>query len=128
MSSLGKPRQPKETQENKDGTLRYEHETNTWQCTRCDKNYSIQNARSARSHSAARKSGKRNEKSRRKKPYSNTSIRIRTRWESKHSEAMDQNTETARTRRTQKKKTAQVEIKTERMKEKKEKETQSKQT
>ena len=53
MSSRGKPRQPRTTQENKDGTLRYEHETNTWQCARCGKNYSGQNARSAQSHAAA---------------------------------------------------------------------------
>ena len=53
MSSLWKPRQPRTTQENKDGALRYGHETNTWQCARCAKNYSGQNARSARIHAAA---------------------------------------------------------------------------
>ena len=52
MSSLGKPRQPRTTQENKDGTLRYGHETNTWQCESCGENYSGQNARRARSHAA----------------------------------------------------------------------------
>ena len=50
MHSHGKPRQPKETQQNKAGTLRYEQTTETWHCTKCDKKYSKQNARSAKSH------------------------------------------------------------------------------
>ena len=53
MSSRGKPRQPRTTHENKDGTLRYERETNTWKCTRCGKNYSGRNARSAQIHAEA---------------------------------------------------------------------------
>ena len=50
-------------------------------------------------------------KSRRQTSYSTTFTRIRTKWESKHSEAMDQNTETEKARRTQKEETAQAEIK-----------------
>ena len=50
MNAHGKPRQPKETLENKAGTLRYEHETETWHCTKRDKKYPKQNARSAKSH------------------------------------------------------------------------------
>ena len=49
-TSLGEPRQPKATQENKTGTLRYEQETETWHCAKCDKSYTSQNARSARTH------------------------------------------------------------------------------
>ena len=50
MDSHGKPRQPKQTQENKAGTLRYEQEKETWRCVKRDKKYSKQNARSAKSH------------------------------------------------------------------------------
>ena len=38
MMTSGKPRQPRKTQENKTGTLRYEHETETWHCAKCSKN------------------------------------------------------------------------------------------
>merc|ERR1712112_755639 len=50
MDSHGRPRQPRQTQENKAGTLRYEYETETWHCEKCGKQYSEQNARSAKSH------------------------------------------------------------------------------
>ena len=50
MNSHGKPRQPKETQGGKAGTLRYEQATETWHCAKCDKKYPKQNARSAKSH------------------------------------------------------------------------------
>ena len=50
MNSHGRPRQPRKTQENKAGTLRYEQETETWHCAKCAKQYSKQNARSAKSH------------------------------------------------------------------------------
>ena len=53
MHSHVEPRQPKETQQNKTGTLRYEKETETWHWTKCDKNYPKQNARSAKSHAIA---------------------------------------------------------------------------
>ena len=49
MDSHGKPRQPKETQENKACALRYEHETETWHCAKRDKKYPKQNAGSAKS-------------------------------------------------------------------------------
>ena len=52
MTSLGKPRQPRTTQENKTGTLRYEQETETRHCAKCGKIYSRHNARSARNHEA----------------------------------------------------------------------------
>ena len=38
MAKPGQPRQPR-TQENKKGTLRYEEETETWNCTRCAKSF-----------------------------------------------------------------------------------------
>ena len=66
-------------------------------------------------------------KSRRQTSYSFTFARIRTKWESKHSEAMAQNTETEKVRITQKKKTAQAEIKAVRMKAKKGEETHNRQ-
>ena len=53
MTTSGKPRQPRKTQENKAGTLRYEHETETWHCAKCSKVYSKHNAVSAKSHVAA---------------------------------------------------------------------------
>ena len=42
------PRQPKQTQENKAGTLRFEQETETWHCKKCAKQYSERNARSTK--------------------------------------------------------------------------------
>ena len=53
MDSQGKPRQPRQTRDNKAGTLRYEQETETWHCKKCDKQYSKQNARSAKNHANA---------------------------------------------------------------------------
>ena len=53
MTTSGKPRQPRKTQENKAGTLRYEHETETWHCTKCPKIYSKHNAASAKIHVTA---------------------------------------------------------------------------
>ena len=84
MASLGKPRQPKTTQENKTGTLRYEHETETWHCAKCDKSYTNQNARSARAQAAEHtKTEKSNEKNRKNILQYNTQqnqdgIRLRT--------------------------------------------------
>ena len=52
MTSLGGQRQPKTTQGNKKGTLRYEQETETWHCAKCDKSYTNHNAKSARRHAA----------------------------------------------------------------------------
>ena len=40
----GRPRQPKESGGNDKGTLRYEAETMTWQCTQCDKKYAEKGA------------------------------------------------------------------------------------
>ena len=53
MAAKGKPTQPRKTQDNKAGTLRYEQETETWHCTKCPKTYSKHNAVRAKSHAAA---------------------------------------------------------------------------
>ena len=69
MTSIGKPRQPKTTRENKKGTLRYEQETETWHCTKCDKSYTNHDATSARSHAAEHtKADKRKQSQTEKKP------------------------------------------------------------
>ena len=82
MTTSGKPRQPRKTQENKTGTLRYEHETETWHCAKCPKVYSKHNAVSAKSHVAAHtKADKRKEKLRKRKRDEKKQRRIRTKAE-----------------------------------------------
>merc|ERR1712226_372593 len=65
MTTKGKPRQPRKTQENKAKTLRYEQETETWPCTKCPRTYSKRNAISAKVHASAHtKEEKKNEAAR----------------------------------------------------------------
>ena len=68
MGSIGKPRQPKTTQARKKGTLRYKQETETWRFTKCDKRYTIQNARSARIHASEHTKAEKKQKEQRGKP------------------------------------------------------------
>ena len=92
MTSLGTPRQPKTTQENRTGTLRYEQETETWQCTKCDKNYTNQNARSARCHAAEHAKAEKNHQEEMGKTYYITSPdETKMKSEYEHCEAMGKN-------------------------------------
>ena len=44
------PRQPKESRENSKGALRYEEETETWNCAECEQIFTTKEARRAASH------------------------------------------------------------------------------
>ena len=53
MAKPGHPRQTKKTQENERRAIRYEEETATWNCTKCEKRFTQINARSAIRHAIA---------------------------------------------------------------------------
>ena len=80
----GRPRQPKESGGNSKGTLRYEAETRTWKCAKCDKKYAEKDARGAASHVATRtrtnqKIGKQEQQITRPNAYQNSDeTRLRT--------------------------------------------------
>ena len=69
MAKPGRPRQPKRTQENKKGTLRYEVETETWNCTKCEKSCTKIDARRATMHVAAHTMEKRNSRNNARNNY-----------------------------------------------------------
>ena len=60
----GRLRQSKESGGNAKGALRYEAETETWQCAQCEKKYAATDARGAAAHVAAHE--KANQKKRRR--------------------------------------------------------------
>ena len=58
--TCGRQRQPKESGENAYGTLRYEKETQTWQCAQCERKFAATDARGSTAHvaSGTRKMGR----------------------------------------------------------------------
>ena len=52
MIKPGQLRHPKEPRGDNEGTLRYEAETKTWNCTRCEQSIAEDEARRATTHAA----------------------------------------------------------------------------
>ena len=89
----GKQRQPKESRENAKGTLRYEQETQTWQCTQCGEKYAASDARGVTTHVAAHTRARAKQKRRQEQQiiqdhaYQNADeVRIRTLLQYGHGE------------------------------------------
>ena len=62
MAKPGQPRQPKKHRSAKKGTLRYEEETATWNCTKCEKSFAHINERSAIRHAEEHTKAERKQK------------------------------------------------------------------
>ena len=71
MAKPGQPRQPKK-QENRKGTLRYGEETETWNCTKCEKSFTKIDARRATMHVASHTKAERNSTNNARNNYSDT--------------------------------------------------------
>ena len=52
MRQPGQPRQPKESRESREGALRYEEETETWPCAKCEQSFTTKEERRAAAHAA----------------------------------------------------------------------------
>ena len=60
---------------------KYEHETETWHCAKCDKSYTSQNARSARAHAEEHTKQKKKREEQGKTSYSNTIRKTRMEYD-----------------------------------------------
>ena len=68
----GHPRQPRESAENRNGILRYEADTETWRCAKCEKSFAAIDARGEEAHAETHATSERNiDRNKNNRRYSN---------------------------------------------------------